>query len=57
MESKDAEPVWELRSVASAMCVVEIVRRCDWEVSFSLPFFEGDGCGGGGNGFNADCGL
>jgi len=39
------------------MCVVDIVRKLACDVSFSLPFFDGDGKGGGCNGFNSGCGL
>jgi hypothetical protein len=48
MDRREAEPAWEVRSVASAMCVVEIVRRAA-SFSFSLPFLEGEMWGGGGS--------
>jgi hypothetical protein len=43
--------------VVRAMWVVDIVRRWDWDISFSLPFLEGDGWGGGGNGLSVGCSL
>lgn len=46
-----------MRSVARAICVVDIVRRSCWDVSFPLPFFEGDGSGGGGSGFRFGSGF
>jgi hypothetical protein len=46
--------------VERAIWVVDIVRRWDWDVSFSLPFLDIEGGGrgrGGGRGFSSGCGL